>query len=54
MLNTLLKIAIGIVIGAVLVKENKNASATYDKTKKQIKKLVNELKDKGNEKICEC
>jgi len=43
MLNTILRIGIGVVIGAISVKENENVSAAYDKAKAKIKKLVERL-----------
>lgn len=40
MIWTLLKIGIGIIIGAALVKEDTEASAAYDKGKAKIKKWI--------------
>jgi len=43
MLHSLIKIGIGVVVGAVLVKENSEASSAYDKVKMRIKELIEKL-----------
>jgi len=46
MLHSLIKIGIGVVVGAVLVKENREASSAYDKVKTRIKELIEKLSSK--------
>lgn len=43
MLRQLLKLSLGLIIGAMLMKESKDASEVYDKAKKRIKELAKKL-----------
>lgn len=46
MLHSLIKIGVGVIVGAILIKENKKASQAYDKAKATIKEVIKKISSK--------